>query len=80
MSPSQIYYANGCSACAVLTCCPNTPAFGIRYMMYPFRHMPAMRTCRCELQPTVADAGTVLYGVQRLILLRLCNTGQVSAR
>lgn len=34
---------------------------------------------RCELQPTVADAGTVRYGVERMILLRLCNTGQVIA-
>lgn len=36
--------------------------------------------CRCELEPTVADAGTVLYGAERVVCLRLCNIGQVGAQ
>ncbi|KAK9840841.1 hypothetical protein WJX81_008338 [Elliptochloris bilobata] len=35
---------------------------------------------RCELQPTLADAGTVLYAAERVVRLRLCNTGQVAAQ
>ncbi len=41
---------------------------------------PAALAPRCELEPTVADAGMVLYATERVVRLRLCNTGQVRLR